>query len=123
VSTLLQRLVVRLWRDPEVAAAVASAGESYETRRRALVAALAERGLGTGGRSGINVWVPVPDETRAVTALRDAGYGVAPGSLYRLASPPGVRITVSGLALADVGRLADAVIRAVGPVAAAPFTA
>jgi DNA-binding transcriptional MocR family regulator len=123
VSTLLQRVVVRLWRDPEVAASVATAAESYETRRLALREALAARGVSTGGRSGINVWVPVPDETRAVTELRDAGYGVAPGSLYRLASPPGVRITVSGLALADIDQLADALVRAVGPSAAARFTA
>jgi DNA-binding transcriptional MocR family regulator len=123
VSTVLQRLVVRLWRDPEVAALVAAAAESYETRRRALVAALAERGVGSRGRSGINVWVPVPDETRAVTALRDAGYAVAPGSLYRLAGPPGVRITVSALAPTDIDGLADAVAAAVGPAPAAGFTA
>ena len=33
VSTLLQRLVVALWRDPAVAAAVAAARDSYERRR------------------------------------------------------------------------------------------
>lgn len=123
VSTLLQRLVVRLWRDPEVAAGVAAAAESYETRRRALREALARRGVPAAGRSGINVWVPVPDETRAVTALRDAGYAVAPGSLYRLTSPPGIRITVSPLDLADVEPLADAVARAVRPSASTRFTA
>ncbi|HEX7744055.1 MAG TPA: aminotransferase class I/II-fold pyridoxal phosphate-dependent enzyme [Micromonosporaceae bacterium] len=123
VSTVLQRLVIRLWRDAAVAAAVAAAGESYETRRRALCDALVRRGVPTGGRSGINVWVPVADETRAVTALRDAGYAVAPGSLYRLSSPPGIRITVSPLDLADVEPLADAVARAVGSADTAPFTA
>lgn len=123
VSTVLQRLVVRLWRDGAVAAAVTAAGESYETRRRALCDALVARGVPAGGRSGINVWVPVADETRAVTSLRDAGYAVAPGSLYRLSSPPGIRITVSPLDLVDVETLAGAVARAVGSADTAPFTA
>jgi DNA-binding transcriptional MocR family regulator len=113
VSTLLQRLVVSLWRDPEVAAGVAAAQASYHRRRSGLQAALAGHGLAGYGRTGINVWVPVPDETRAVAALREAGYAVAPGALYRLASPPGIRITVSPLDEADLPALAAAVSAAV----------
>ena len=90
VSTILQRLVVALWTSPEVAALVDEARDSYEARRAALVAALTDRGLAASGRTGINVWVPVPDETAAVARLRDDGYAVAPGALFRLASPPGV---------------------------------
>ncbi|HEX8348224.1 MAG TPA: GntR family transcriptional regulator, partial [Actinoplanes sp.] len=71
-----------------------------------------ERGLQAHGDTGINVWVRVPDETRAVGALRDAGYAVAPGSLYRIAGPPGIRITISPLADADLAPLADAVAAA-----------
>jgi DNA-binding transcriptional MocR family regulator len=114
VSTLLQRLVVQLWQDPHVAARVAEARRSYTERRVALCEALLAHGLPAHGRTGINVWVPVPDETRAVTALREAGYAVAPGALYRLASPPALRITVSPLALSDMDALAGAVARAVG---------
>ena len=114
VSTLLQRLVVELWRDREVADAVARARRSYAERRTALREALQVRGLPSRGRTGINVWVPVPDETRAVAALREAGYAVAPGALYRLGSPAAIRITVSPLALSDIDALADAVRRAVG---------
>jgi DNA-binding transcriptional MocR family regulator len=66
-------------------------------------------------RTGINLWVRVPDETRAVGALRDAGWAVAPGSLYRLDAEPAVRLTVSPLALADVEPLADAVAAAARP--------
>jgi DNA-binding transcriptional MocR family regulator len=113
VSTLLQRLTLQLWLDPTVTAQVAAARDSYERRRSALRAALAERDLTAYGRTGINVWVPVRDETRAVTGLRDAGYAVAPGSLYRLSSPPGIRITVSPLADRDIEPLADAVAAAV----------
>ncbi|MEU2612052.1 aminotransferase class I/II-fold pyridoxal phosphate-dependent enzyme [Micromonospora sp. NPDC007271] len=123
VSTVLQRLVLALWRDPATADLVGRAGESYERRRAGLVAALAARGLVAHGRTGINVWVPVPDETVAVTALRDAGWSVAPGALNRIAAAPGVRITVSSLDEADLAPFADAVARAVRPAGPAPFTA
>lgn len=114
-STLLQRLVAALWQDDQVAARVASAREAYDRRRSALCQALTERGLVAYGRTGINVWVPVPDETRVVAALREAGYAVAPGALHRLgASPEGaIRITVSPLDEAGIGPLADAVLAAV----------
>ncbi|WP_344132655.1 aminotransferase class I/II-fold pyridoxal phosphate-dependent enzyme, partial [Luedemannella flava] len=109
VSTLLQRVVVDLWRDPEVARCVAAAGPAYAGRRDGLVLALAERGAVASARSGFNVWVPTADEAAAVTALRDAGWAVAPGSRFRLASPPGVRISTSALPEADAPALADAV--------------
>lgn len=118
ISTLLQRVVVALWTSDEVAHLVAGARSSYETRRVALVDALAARGIAATGRTGINVWVPVPDETVAVARLRDQGYAVAPGSLNRLASPPGLRITISRLDPGDIVPLADAVARAVHGVVA-----
>ncbi|ROT32844.1 aminotransferase class I/II-fold pyridoxal phosphate-dependent enzyme [Micromonospora sp. HM5-17] len=115
ISTVLQRLTLALWRDPEVADRIARARRSYADRVAALRTALAERGLAAYGRTGINVWVPVPDETRAVAGLRDAGYVVAPGALFRLRSGPGIRITVSPLADSDIAPLADAVVRAAAP--------
>ncbi|MFG3696570.1 aminotransferase class I/II-fold pyridoxal phosphate-dependent enzyme [Micromonospora sp. NPDC047620] len=123
VSTVLQRLVLSLWRDPAVAGLVDRAAASYERRRGALVDALAGHGLAAHGRSGINVWLPVADETSALTALRDAGWAVAPGALYRLAGPPGLRITVSSLDDGEVAPLADAVARAVRPAGSSGFTA
>ncbi|MEV0729093.1 aminotransferase class I/II-fold pyridoxal phosphate-dependent enzyme [Polymorphospora sp. NPDC050346] len=123
VSTLLQRTVVRLWRDPATGRRITAARESYDRRRTALVAALAARGVPATGHTGINVWVPVPDETRAVTTLRDSGYAVAPGSLYRLASAPGIRITVTPLDDADVPGLAAAVAAAVDSPTPPTFSA
>ena len=114
VSSLLQRLVVELWRDDAVAVTVARAGRAYEQRRQALLAALAERDVVAHGRSGINVWVPVPDEAAAVATLRDRGWVAGPGSRHRLASPPGIRITVSALGLEEVAGLADAIVAARG---------
>ncbi|MFE7267551.1 aminotransferase class I/II-fold pyridoxal phosphate-dependent enzyme [Streptomyces sp. NPDC057592] len=114
VSRLLQRAVVHLWTtgavDPgEVARA-------YAKRRDGLVQALAERGVAAHGRSGMNVWVPVGDETGAVARLLHAGWAVAPGARFRLAAPQGIRLTVSSLAEGEIGPLADAVAAAAGPV-------
>ena len=114
VSTVLQRLVVALWRDPQVAATVARARIEYAARREALLVALARRGVAAQGRSGINIWVSTSDESAAVAGLRDLGYAAAPGSLYRLASPPGMRLCIANLDQSDVERLADAVAMAVG---------
>ncbi len=113
VSLLLQRTVVRLWAEGAVdRPAVARA---YGARRDALVDALAKRGVVAHGRSGMNVWIPVPDETGAVARLLQAGWAVAPGARFRLASPPGIRITVSTLTEGDITPLAEAVAAAVRP--------
>ena len=88
---------------------------AYGRRRDALIGALAERGVEAYGRSGMNVWVPVPDETGAVARLLHAGWAVAPGARFRMNAPPGLRITVSTLTPDEVGVVADAVAAAVGP--------
>ncbi|MEU3634215.1 aminotransferase class I/II-fold pyridoxal phosphate-dependent enzyme [Streptomyces fradiae] len=111
VSHVLQRAVVHLWRTGAVDRAAVA--RSYGERRDALVRALADRGVRAHGRSGMNVWVPVADETGAVARLLQTGWAVAPGARFRLASPPGVRLTVSGLTGADIEPLAAAVAAAV----------
>ncbi|MET9084151.1 aminotransferase class I/II-fold pyridoxal phosphate-dependent enzyme [Streptomyces sp. NPDC004237] len=113
VSRLLQRTVVRLWTDGAVdGPAVAAA---YRGRRDLLIDALADHGVEAHGRSGMNVWVPVPDETSVVSRLLHEGWAVAPGARYRLATPPGIRITVSTLTPEEAGPLAAAVAAAVVP--------
>ncbi|WP_086738827.1 aminotransferase class I/II-fold pyridoxal phosphate-dependent enzyme [Streptomyces glaucescens] len=111
VSRIVQRAVVRLWTDGAVdARAVAAA---YGRRRDALIGALAERGVAAHGRSGMNVWIPVPDETGAVARLLHAGWAVAPGARFRMSAPPGIRVTVSALTEAETEPLADAIAAAV----------
>ncbi|MEU9638073.1 aminotransferase class I/II-fold pyridoxal phosphate-dependent enzyme [Streptomyces tendae] len=118
VSRITQRAVARLWADGAVdGRAVAGV---YGRRRDALLGALAEHGVSGQGRSGMNVWIPVPDETGAVARLLHAGWAVAPGARFRLAAPPGIRITVSTLGEEDAGPLAAAVAAAVGPGAGPP---
>jgi DNA-binding transcriptional MocR family regulator len=109
VSTLIQQVVLALWEDADVTALVGRAGASYDARRNALLTALRGRGVPAAGRTGLNVWVPVADETAAVTALRDAGIVVVPGSRYRIASGPGIRVTASRLPVADAAEVAAAV--------------
>lgn len=119
VSRLLQRAVVDLWTSGAVdPLAVAHA---YGERRDALLRALAERGIEAHGRSGMNVWVPVSDETGAVARLMHAGWAVAPGARFRMSAPPGVRLTVSSLTMDDIEPVAEAVAAAAGPAPARSY--
>ncbi|NEC51100.1 GntR family transcriptional regulator, partial [Actinospica acidiphila] len=87
----------------------------YGERRDALAAALRRRGVVAGGRTGMNLWVPVPDETGAVARLLHAGWAVAPGARFRLNTPPGIRVTVSTLTNAEIEPLSEAITAAVRP--------
>jgi DNA-binding transcriptional MocR family regulator len=119
VSHVLQRAMVRLWADGAVDARAVAA--EYGRRRDVLIGALAERGVRAHGRSGMNVWVPVPDETGAVARLLHAGWAVAPGARFRMSAPPGIRITVSTLTADETGPLADAIAAALGPAPARSY--
>ncbi len=119
VSRIVQRAVVRLWADGAVDTRAVAA--SYGARRDALIGALAERGVVAHGRSGMNVWVPVPDETGAVARLLHGGWAVTPGARFRLGSPPGIRITISTLTPEEPGPLAEAVAAAVRPTPARTY--
>ncbi|MFD8519612.1 aminotransferase class I/II-fold pyridoxal phosphate-dependent enzyme [Streptomyces capillispiralis] len=116
VSRIAQRAVVRLWSDGAVDPAAVAA--RYGRRRDALAGALARRGIEARGRSGMNVWVPVPDETGAVARLLHAGWAVAPGARFRMSAPPGIRVTVSTLSQDDIEPLAEAIAAAAGPAGA-----
>ncbi|KOV54405.1 GntR family transcriptional regulator [Streptomyces sp. AS58] len=113
VSRLTQRAVVRLWADGAVDTPAVSA--AYGERRDALIGALARHGIAAYGRSGLNVWIPVPDETGAVARLQHAGWAVAPGARFRMSAPPGIRVTVSTLTEGEAGPLAEAIAAAVRP--------
>ncbi|MEV3914393.1 aminotransferase class I/II-fold pyridoxal phosphate-dependent enzyme [Streptomyces canus] len=113
VSRITQRAVVHLWADGVLDTAEVAA--AYRERRDGLIGALAERGVEAHGRSGLNVWIPVPDETGAVSRLLHAGWAVAPGARFRMSAPQGIRVTVATLATTEVPHLADAIARALGP--------
>lgn len=116
VSHAIQEAVVVLWRSQPAQTLVRNAERQYAERRAALLAALSQRGVLAHGRSGVNVWVPVRDETTAATSLLGSGWAVAPGSRFRLASSPGLRITIATLRASEISPLADATARAVASV-------
>jgi DNA-binding transcriptional MocR family regulator len=109
VSHVLQRTVAALWSDRGMAARLRGAARAYTAHRNALIHALADRGVAAHGRSGLNVWIPVPEETAMVTALADAGWAVRAGERYRLKSPPAIRVTVATLRPGEAERLATAI--------------
>lgn len=113
VSGLLQEIAVGLWSDDAATRLVLEAEERYASNRSQLCAALADRGVAAHGRSGLNVWIPVTDEAVAITRLLNAGWAAAPGTRFRISTPPGMRITIADLASDEIDPLADAVVEAV----------
>ncbi|MFG2822507.1 aminotransferase class I/II-fold pyridoxal phosphate-dependent enzyme [Kitasatospora sp. NPDC048365] len=113
VSHLLQRAVVQLWRSG--AAPVAEVAAAYRARRDALLTALAARGVTAHGESGLNVWLPVADETAVTAALVQRGWVAAPGARFRLQSPPGIRLSVATLHPGEAPALAADVAAVLGP--------
>ncbi|WP_327112548.1 GntR family transcriptional regulator [Streptomyces sp. NBC_01341] len=103
VSHILQATVADLLTDPAVTRLVAGASRTYTARRDALGAALGEYGIASHGESGLNVWVPVRDESAVVNGLRSRGWWIAAGTRFRIASPPGVRVTTATLTPAEAG--------------------
>jgi DNA-binding transcriptional MocR family regulator len=101
VSHVLQRLVVTLWRDAATTKLLARAATTYGKRRQALVAALAKRGIEAHGASGLNVWIPVAEESAVVQTLLARGWAVKAGERYRIASPPAIRVTTAALENAE----------------------
>jgi DNA-binding transcriptional MocR family regulator len=118
VSPILQATVVEVLRDPGLRAVIERARATYARRRAALIEALAVHGITAQGRSGLNVWVPVREETPTVAALQAAGFFVAPGERFRFAAPPGIRVTVATLPEAQALAVADAIATAQRPAAA-----
>jgi DNA-binding transcriptional MocR family regulator len=116
ISHLLQDLAVSLWHDKAATRRVHEAETVYTRNRALLLAALVDRGVAARGRSGLNVWVPVPDETVAITRLLSAGWAAAPGTRFRIGTPPGIRITISSIDADDIDPLADAIAEAVHAV-------
>ncbi|MFI0965446.1 aminotransferase class I/II-fold pyridoxal phosphate-dependent enzyme [Streptomyces sp. NPDC021080] len=107
VSHLLQETVYGLLTDEDTRALVARAQETYALRRNALRRELTGRGITARGVSGMNLWVPVRDESAIVNGLRSYGWWVAAGARFRTSAAPGVRISTAELPPAGAVRLAS----------------
>jgi DNA-binding transcriptional MocR family regulator len=106
VSGVLQETVAELWSDPAVSRLLARAAATYAQRRGGLVDALAGRGVGAMGRSGLAVWVPVADELAVTGGLLERGWAVAPGTRFRISSPSAIRIGTGTLTFEEATVLA-----------------
>ena len=115
VSGILQQLALAMWSDPSSGRRLARAADIYAQRRTALLDALASRGIEARGRSGLNVWVPVREESTVTHGLAERGWAVAAGERFRIASPPGIRVTIATLASPDTGHFADALAEVMRP--------
>lgn len=108
VSHILQRAVAAMLDSGEVAACLETAARTHEERRRLVVDALMEAGLEPWAGSGVNVWIPVPDEDMAVQSALRRGYAVRAGRRFRHRAGPGVRVTTSQLEEGMASELARA---------------
>jgi DNA-binding transcriptional MocR family regulator len=116
VSHILQALVLSLWSDPTVQELVADAAVAYSQRRERFLARLDGLGVRALGASGLNVWVPVQEETAVVGALLGRGWVVAPGAPYRLTgSSPAIRVTIATLSEPETVRLAGDLAEVLAP--------
>jgi DNA-binding transcriptional MocR family regulator len=97
VSWLVQHLAAILLDGPGAERSRAEAGRCYEERRTTFKDALNHHGIGVRGVSGYNVWVPVSHEASTVQALLAVGWAVRAGEVFRVESPPGLRVTVAEL--------------------------
>jgi DNA-binding transcriptional MocR family regulator len=114
-SRLLQHVLADLLVDPAAISAVRGARRTYTRRRRDALGALTARGVRTAGGDGINLWVEVADEDRALATLLAAGIGAARGSVFVVSpSDPHIRLTVGRLS-GDTAAFADAVAAAAAP--------
>jgi hypothetical protein len=57
----------------------------------------------------------VAEESATVQALLHAGWAVKAGERYRIASAPGIRVTIAALPPADAAKFADALARVIAP--------
>jgi DNA-binding transcriptional MocR family regulator len=106
VSHILQRLTYHLLSDGQTKRLRARAEETYTSRRDALLAGLAAHGIEAFGDSGLNVWIPVPEEASMVRALYESGWGVSAGERFRINTPPAIRVTISTLEPAEAEQVA-----------------
>ena len=78
-SRLLQSVLLDLLTSADSIAQVDAARRVYAQRRADLVGALSGHGVEVAARDGINIWLPVVDETAALLRLAAARIGAAAG--------------------------------------------
>lgn len=95
-SRLLQLLLLDLLTDDATRAHVAAARTQYARRREEVTTALRRHGVDLPAGDGLNLWLPVRDETAAMLHLASRGIGAAAGAPFWIDSDPAphIRLTV-----------------------------
>ncbi len=114
VSHLLQQIAARLLGAAATGRLLARAERAYAERRRALIEALAVRGIPAMGGSGLGVWIPVTEEVSTTQLLLEQGWAVSPGERFRIRAAPGLRVTTAALPPEDADAFAGALARILG---------
>jgi DNA-binding transcriptional MocR family regulator len=114
VSQLLQHVTAASWAQAQDDGLLEAATARYAERRAALLGALADVDVAATGVSGLNVWIPTPEEATVVQALAERGWAVAAGEVFRLRSAPAIRITTACLAPEQAPALAADVAEVLG---------
>lgn len=110
VSHLLQDAVLGCLSSRSVIAELAKARADYARRRDLLSAALGAQGIPTPAADGLNLWVPLPQDSQPVVlALAQRGWLVRSGEAFALQSAAhGLRVTVSTIDDANAQAFAHA---------------
>jgi DNA-binding transcriptional MocR family regulator len=115
-SRLLQHVLVEMLHDPATVDAVDHACQTYAERRKLLVSALDAEGVISTGTDGINLWINVRDEQKALVTLASRNIGMSPGTPF-MVEPDGthhLRLTV-GLVRDGFEELAHLIATAAAP--------
>jgi DNA-binding transcriptional MocR family regulator len=88
-----------------------------------LVATLSVHGIRVAARSGLNVWIPVPDERAVSRALLEAGWAVARGEPFRIRAGPGLRVTTATLETDEAENFVNDLVRCINPRYVRTYTA
>lgn len=115
-SRILQEALANLLADRHSQARVRAATGIYDERRRALVDALATRGVRLQGDGGLACWVPVVDEQYALVTLAAHGVSAYSGSRFQIVQGrPHVRVATARLPRGDATTVAEILALAVRP--------
>ncbi|MEZ5168840.1 MAG: hypothetical protein R2695_21025, partial [Acidimicrobiales bacterium] len=90
----------------------------YARRQATLADHLAAEGVEVRAGAGLNMWIPVDDEQRAVVALAAHSIGAAPGAPFAVDSAmgPHIRVSVGALRPTDIARVAAVIAAAAAPL-------
>lgn len=112
-SRMLQTILHDLLTSSESVAEVADAGRVYFSRQKAFADSLRALGMDIRQADGINAWIPVDDEHRAVMQLAARGIRVAGGSPFFAVDSAHdfVRVT-AGVIVDDVAAVTKAIAAA-----------